>query len=227
MVSIKRKLVSSAMALISVIFVSVLSVIVVMNIIGIEKIIAIQKKNILNALITKGRTLVQNNSMAMTGMAEDNAFTAIQTLVSSTVKDDDDVVYGIYMNESNIPWVYAKVDNPDGTISSSVPLTDSMTLWASSLNKVSFRTHFSEKLEVIEFAAPVTYEDERLGCIRYGLSTKKMNEMINDALAEGRMTRNLSIGIVLLLGIISLTAGYIMIKRIAGKITSPIGTLVT
>jgi Holliday junction resolvasome RuvABC ATP-dependent DNA helicase subunit len=33
--------------------------------------------NIRNALIAKGNTLVTNNSIAMTGMAEDNAFTAI------------------------------------------------------------------------------------------------------------------------------------------------------
>jgi HPt (histidine-containing phosphotransfer) domain-containing protein/HAMP domain-containing protein len=226
MVSIKTKLVSSTMVLISVIFACVLSAIIIMNIIGGERHIAKQKKNILDVLITKGKTLVKNNSMAMTGMAEDNAFTAIQALVSSTVKDDADATYGIYMNESNIPWVYATDDNPEGTVSTPVPLTDSMTNWASSVNSVSFKTHLIGKLEIIEFAAPVYSGDEKLGCIRYGLSTKKMNEMINDALAGGRTSRNQSIVIVLLLGIISLTTGYILIKRIAGKITSPIGTLV-
>ncbi len=227
MVSIKTKLVSSTMVLISVIFACVLSAIIIMNIVSVEKNIFKQKKNILEALITKGKTLVQNNSMAMTGMAEDNAFTAIQTLVSSTVKEDDDVTYGIYMNEGNIPWVNATVDNPEGTVSSPEPLTDSMSQWAASVNVASYRTHFPGKLEVIEFAAPVSSEDGKMGCIRYGLSTKKMNEMINDALEGGRTSRNVSIGIVLFLGIISLTTGYLQIKRIAGKITSPIGTLVT
>jgi signal transduction histidine kinase/HAMP domain-containing protein len=197
-----------------------------MNIVSVEKNIAKQKKNILDALIAKGKTLVQNNSMAMTGMAEDNAFTAIQTLVSSTVKDDDDVSYGIYMNDGNIPWVYATNDNPEGTISSPEPLTDSMTQWVASLDNVAYRTHFAGKLEIVEFAAPVKSEDEKLGYIRYGLSTRKMNEMIEDALAGGRTSRNVSIGILLLLGIISLATGYILIKRIATKITSPIGTLV-
>jgi sensor histidine kinase regulating citrate/malate metabolism/HPt (histidine-containing phosphotransfer) domain-containing protein len=226
MVSIKTKLVSSTMVLISVIFACVLSVIIIMNIITVEKNIAKQKENILDALFTKGKTLVQNNSMAMTGMAEDNAFTAIQSLVSSTVKDDADATYGIYMDESNIPWVYATDENSDGAISSPVPLTDSMSQWAASVNTVSYKTNYIGKLEVIEFAAPVFSGDEKLGCIRYGLSTKKMNEMISDALAGGQASRSASIGIVLLLGIISLTTGYILIKRIAGKITSPIGTLV-
>jgi signal transduction histidine kinase len=227
MVSIKTKLISSTMVLISVIFACVLSVIIIMNIISVEKNVSKQKKNIWEALIAKGKTLVQNNSMAMKGMAEDNSFTAIQTLVSSTVRDDEDLVYGIYMNDANIPWVYAcKPDNPEGTVSSPQPLTDSMTLWAASLDVVSYRTTKVNKLEIIEFAAPVISEDEKLGFIRYGVSTKKMNEMIADALAGGRMSRNISIGILLLLGIISLLTGYLLIKQIANRITKPIGSLV-
>ncbi|MBN1601367.1 MAG: HAMP domain-containing protein [Chitinispirillaceae bacterium] len=227
MVSIKTKLISSTMVLISVIFACVLSVIIIMNVMSVEKNIAKQKKSIMDNLISNGKTLVKNNSMAMTGMAEDNAFTAIQALVSSTVKDDDYVSYGIYMNENNIPWVYATSDNPEGTVSSPEPLNDSMTQWAAALEAVSYRTHYIGNLEFIEFAAPVTSEDEKLGCIRYGLSTKKMYAMIDDILAGGRVSRNISIGILLLLGTISLATGYILIKQIATKITRPIGSLVT
>jgi signal transduction histidine kinase/HAMP domain-containing protein len=227
MVSIKTKLISSTMVLISVIFACVLSVIIIMNVISVEKNIAKQKKNIMDDLISKGKTLVRNNSMAMTGMAEDNAFTAIQALVSSTVKDDHYVSYGIYMNEDRIPWVYSTNENPEGGVNSPEPLSDSMSQWAATLDTVEYRTHTIGKLEFIEFAAPVTSEDEKLGCIRYGLSTKKMYEMIDEILAAGRVSRNFSIAVLLLMGAISLATGYILIKQIATKITRPIGSLVS
>ncbi|NLE02009.1 MAG: hypothetical protein GX640_19265 [Fibrobacter sp.] len=85
-VRIKIKLVSSIIILISAIFVLALSLITVMSIVGVQKSIAKSKNTIWKAMIAKGKILVQNYSMAMTGMAEDNSFTVIQSLVSATVK---------------------------------------------------------------------------------------------------------------------------------------------
>lgn len=197
--SIRTKLVSSTMVLISVIFILVLSVITTMNIINASKSISKSKEMIWNALVAKGKILIQNNSMALTGMAADNAFTAIQTLVSSTVKADADLNYGIYMNQENIPWVYATLDNPDGMVKSPEPLKDSVSMWASTLGNVSHRTFVIKGNEIVEFSAPVISDEEKLGTIRYGLSTKKMNELIAETIADGRNSRNQSIAILVLL----------------------------
>jgi signal transduction histidine kinase/HAMP domain-containing protein len=214
------------MIMITVIFVLVLSVITVMNILSVEKSINKSKKTIMNSLVAKGKTLVKNNSMAMTGMAADNSFTAIQDLVSSTVKDDDDMVYGIYTNESNVPWVFATSENVSGVVNNPEPLTDSISIWASGLKDVTYRSYMKNKTEVIEFAAPVISEGEILGFIRYGVSTKKMYQSINEALADGATTRNQSIAILILLCLASLASGYFVIRKVARKITNPIASLV-
>jgi signal transduction histidine kinase/HAMP domain-containing protein len=226
MMSIRTKLISATMLLISAIFILVLSIIITMNIVGAEKNISKAKVSIRTSLIAKGNTLIQNNSMAMSGMAADNSFTAIQKLVSSTLKIDDDIVYGIYMNDAMIPWAYSTMQNPDGIINNPKPMNDSISKWAFSLNHVAFRNYILDGSEVIEFAAPVISGDEKLGVIRYGISTQKMNEQIRDVLANSKATRTQSILVMILLCLISLITGFNVIRRVADKITRPIEQLV-
>ncbi len=226
MISIRTKLISGTMLLISVIFILVLSIVITMNIMGVEKNISKAKESIRSGLIAKGITLVQNNSMAMSGMAEDNAFTAIQTLVSSTLKIDDDLIYGIYLNDAMIPWVHSTIQNPDGVVINPKPMTDSISKWAFLLSAVAFREYTLDGTEVIEFAAPVISGEEKLGVIRYGISTQKMKDQIREVLAYTRAARNQSILVLILFCLISLITGFYMIQKFADKITKPIEMLV-
>jgi signal transduction histidine kinase/HPt (histidine-containing phosphotransfer) domain-containing protein len=214
------------MVLISVIFLVILTVVTVMNIISINKNVLESKKNIMNALTAKGKTLVQNNSMAMTGMAEDNAFTAIQSLVSQTVKDDDDLLYGIYMDNMSLPWVNASKDDLAGIPKNKEPLKDSISLWAAELQQTAFKNYKLNKANVIEFAAPVIVSEETMGFIRYGFSTKAMQTAIAEVQKNGRNSLFQTLSLLFLLAIISLFAGYIIVKKIAIMITTPIGALV-
>jgi HPt (histidine-containing phosphotransfer) domain-containing protein/HAMP domain-containing protein len=225
-VSIRSKLITNTMGLISVIFVILLSVITASNITTLNKNIEKSKKSIQNSLMAKGKTLAENNSLAMNGMAEDNAITAIQTLVASTVSGDDDLEYGIYMTAGRVPWVTASKTNPKGVPKDNTPLDDSLSQWASNLKKLEFKQHSMEKRTIIEFAAPVGDESNILGYIRYGISTRSMEKAIEEALSAGRATRNQSILIILAMGLISLLIGYLVVKQLAARITNPIGSLV-
>jgi signal transduction histidine kinase/HAMP domain-containing protein len=224
--SIRTKLISATMLLISVIFILILSTILVMNIMGVEKNIEKAKESIRTALTAKGKTLVQNNSMAMSSLAKDNAFAAIQSLVSSTLKIDDDIIYGIYMNDELIPWVHSTAENPDGIVNDPKPMTDSISKWALSLNTAEFRDYTLDGSDVIEFAAPILSGEKKRGVIRYGFSTKKMKDQIRDVQTYTKATRNHSISIMVLLCLISLSTGYYVIRRVADKITRPIELLV-
>ncbi len=225
-ISIKTKLVSNTMLTISLIFILVLSVIIYMNIQSVNKSIQKSEHSIRNSLIAKGKTLANNNAMAMRGMAEDNAFTAIQTLVSSTVRDDPDIEYGIYMDDSRIAWVNASSHNLSGMVRSPDPLIDPLSQWAGSLKKLNYKTVNYGNQEHIEFAAPVVVYDEILGVIRYGFSTKSMHESLEEALENGIRARKQAIGVLLLLGVLSLTVSYLIVRRLATAITRPIGLLV-
>jgi signal transduction histidine kinase/CheY-like chemotaxis protein len=144
-----------------------------------------EKNRIEESLLNKGMTLVVNNSLALKGLAEDNAFSAIHEIVTSTVRNDSDMVYGIYMDNSRLPWVYASRKNPDLTMSGAFPLNDRLSIWAHTLKSPAHRqtTENAAFPGCIEFAAPVTGSDENpLGIIRYGITTERMHKAIIDEL---------------------------------------------
>jgi len=225
-VSIKTKLISNTMLIISAIFIMVLSVITFMNIQSVNRNVKESERNIRHSLIAKGNTLANNNSIAMRGMAEDNAFTAIQALVSSTVKDDSDIEYGIYMDDSRMAWVNASSENPSGTVRGTDPLTDPVSKWAGSLESLSYQTITYGDQELIEFAAPVQVYDEVMGTIRYGFNTRSMHEALHEAYQNGIRTRNQAVAILLLLGVLSLGVTYLIVRHLAAAITRPVQSLV-
>lgn len=226
-VSIKTRLISNTMLIVSIIFILVLMAISVMSIQNVEKSMRKSEQNIRHALIAKGKTLVNNNSMAMRGMAEDYAITAVQELVSSTVQDDPDIAYGIYMGEDKTAWVNASSVNPSGKMKSAEVMNDPVSQWAASLNAPANQTITYGAQKIIEFAAPVMVENEIMGVIRYGFTTSTMQQALNEVLENGKQARNQTIGILLLLGVISLVITYLIIWRLASAITRPIASLVS
>jgi len=214
------------MATISAIFIIVLSSVTVINIRSLNHNILRSEKTIRNSLTVKGNTLINNNSMAMTGMAADNAVTAIRNLISSAIKDDTDIVFGIYMDTDHIAWAYATPANPSGVPQSNAPLKDELSEWAGSLKKPDSRNYIHQGKEVIEFAAPVFFDRQILGFIRYGISTEAMQKSVKETLSDGIRTRNYTIAVLLCFGIGSLLASYFIVRRLSAKITQPIDSLV-
>ncbi len=225
-ISIKTKLTINTMVTISIIFTAVLSVIIVKDIWTLNRTVKKAEHRIRNSILARGNTLANNNSMAMRGMADDYSFSAIQELVSSTVKDDPDITYGIYMDEGYMPWAYASPSNPSGSPQDTEPFSDEISRWAGSLRKTDYKMYDHDGDEVIEFTAPVLVGDDIVGFIRYGISTKSMREELQEALADGIRIRNYTIGILLSLGILSLSASYLIVRHISAKITQPIVSLV-
>jgi serine phosphatase RsbU (regulator of sigma subunit) len=225
-VSIRTKLIANTMITISLIFFIVLSVVTAINIRSVNQNINKSERNIRNSLIVRGNTLINNNSMSMTGMVEDNAFTAIRNLVAANIKDDPDILYGLYMDMNRVVWAYASPENPSGRPGDDAPLKDDISLWAGSLEKSDYKTFIHRGREVIEFASPVFVDKKISGFIRYGISTESMHKLVHEALADGIRTRNITIAILLFLGLGSLTVSYFIVRRLASKITQPIESLV-
>ncbi len=136
------------------------------------------EEHIINALNSKGRMLVLNNSLSMQGLVEDNAFSAIQNLVARNVAADEDVVYGIYMDSKLQPWVMVTPDNVTGKVTEAKDLQDSMSIWAHTVNEPAFKKTVMGQSEVIEFAAGVITDGERVGTVRYGISTASLQEAV-------------------------------------------------
>lgn len=223
--SIRQKLIFSSVTVIATTVAGLLAAVIWIN----ASLAARQKdaafESIRNALVAKGNILVTNNSQALEGMVADNAFLSVAELVASTVRDDQDVVYGIFMDDKRQPWVYADSAHPDGALAEPGALEDSASLWASRLEGLTHLRLASGGAEVIEFAAPVKVEDKSLGVIRYGLTTARMADALAEASRASRQALARTVAALVLLGGLASLFAYFAARRQAALITQPIEEL--
>jgi len=225
-VSIQKKLQTNVMLLITCMLAMVILIITVINTITLNNNIQNTKANIEMALLAKGRLLAANNSLAMQGMAADNAYSAIQDLVAAALKDDKDIVYAIFMDRTQKPWAYATPAKAGERAGSKEPLTDSISLWASKLMEVGSKRFKQGKEELIEFTGPVLVNEKPAGFIRYGISTAPMQKAIAEATRRGIVSGAQMIFWLLVIGAASLYASGAVLKRLSSRITKPIWSLV-
>jgi len=183
------------------------------------------EQQIRDALIQKGSLLAINNSKALQGLVEDNAFSSVRELVSETVNLDTDIIYGIYMDSKRRAWTKVDKQNPSGNIKNLIVLNDSMAQWSSLLKSANYHLHNMDNLEVYEFASPIFVDNERLGTIRYGISTAVMKTTLLQAKELSDKIMIQSLLIILGLGLISILSSFFATRRMAHKMTSPLDKL--
>ena len=227
-VSIRRKLITRVMTIISLSFLAILTAVLFKDFRSLNRNLKKSQETIKAELVAKGTTLTRNNATALTRMVEDNSFGDIRRLVSETVKNDNDIAYGIFMGADRRPWALADKKNPDGdgVPESLDPLNDANSQWASKIRSVSNSGFHSNSSNTIEFAAPVYIDEEFAGTIRYAFSTSRMAARINDVKSDAEDNRNLTISIILALAVLSLIVSYLSTRIVAAQIVTPIGNLV-
>src|SRR6185369_6341709 len=145
------------------------------------------QKYIEEGITSKGRVLTRNHALALRGLTLDNAFLDMQRLLERAIQDDNDLVYGVYVGAERDTLALARRPLAATT---SLPERDawrSLGLRDPEINVKSAtvtRVHrFGQDL--LEVAAPVVGEDgELLGTVRYGLSTKRMQDALLTAQAD-------------------------------------------
>lgn len=223
--SIRKKLIIRISIILILSFAGILSAVAWLNVQNTEISLKQTEKSIRNGLIAKGKTLISNNSQALKGMAEDNAFSAVQDLVSSTVRDDDDIVYGIFMDADKQPWVIADIDNQDGMVKSRKELDDAQSNWVATLEKQQYKLLNYKNQKIYEFAAPVVVDDDVLGFIRYGITTNSMKIALTEAKNNAKKSLMKMMVILIGLGLVATLVGFTATHQIATKITKPLGML--
>jgi len=188
---------------------------------------SLAKDRIENDLLTKGMILVANNSIAFRGIVEDNAYTALREIVLATVKQDPDMVYGIFMDDSRRPWVMASSQNLDSTKELPRVLNDSLSIWAQTLVKPGHRKiEKVQSVSLIEFAAPICDNNgKNLGTIRYGISMSRVLANINLERKNSVVDGVQFVGIYLFLAVFILIVGLRFARQQARTITTPIELL--
>jgi signal transduction histidine kinase len=177
-------------------------------------------------LVEKGTILIVNNSQALRGLVMDHAFSAIQELLGAAVKEDPDVVYAIFMDSKRLPWAVCRRDKSNTVQTPATPLDDSLSLWANRNVQAGFTEIKRKDGTIIEFAAPVIVEGERLGTIRYGLSTKRMVDAVqSQTQALYGWAPVFGQGILAIIAV-TLFTGSLRARQQAHAITRPIAELV-
>jgi len=225
--SIQQKLTTSIMLLISLIFIVLLSIIVASEIQRITREINHSKFEIKNNLIENGKTTVKNNSFATSRvLAKERQLFAIQELLTATLLNDKDILYILYMDANRLPLIHSTREYPRGVPDFQAYLEDSISMWASTQASVAYKEYNSKLGDIVEFTAPVFMYDQRIGHIRIGVSTQSMNTAIASVISSGKSATYQMTAIILLLGVLSISVGFLIIKRIAARITRPIDSLV-
>src|SRR5690606_35920881 len=229
--SLRRKFVQTLLLVSVLITIPTLAVVTTMSVQSSASHLTATEKHIESGILSKGTVLTRNHALALRGLTLDNAFTDMQSLVSQAVKEDRDLIYGIYVDSEGATLAFCQQGRKCSQ--EQMPGKDDwqrLGLGRAGLvvNKEQVRRANVLGEDVVEVAVPVageTDQDPPLGTIRYGLSTRSMTQAIQEAKAESEraLTRSLTL---LVSGIALATLiGLWLSRRQAVKITRPVGEL--
>ena len=175
-------------------------------------------------IIERGNIIIKNSAMALKGMAEENSFVSIKELVNSARNADKDLLYGIFMDKDRRAWVISRRSDSLEIINANTSdiLNDSLSIWADTVKKMSYREMNLKGRDIIEFASPVKSSGLRLGTIRYGVSLLPMKKQITEEKRE--FVRNM-IWIIVIISVSILVIYFISyrkVKKEADNITKPL-----
>lgn len=177
-----------------------------------------------NSLMAKGRILIKHSTRVMEDLALENAISSIRTMIQSIIKDDPDIVYGIFMDINKRPWaLFGLADSIPGTFSG--PMNDSMSIWAGNLKNEDIKIIKNPDDDIIEFSAPVISGDIHLGTVRYGISRAAVTDALHDAKKDFYFNVGLFLVLLITVGILI----YLFVSRLAlsqaKSIISPVESL--
>jgi two-component system chemotaxis sensor kinase CheA len=177
----------------------------------------------------KGKVLTRSHALALRGLSLDNAFQDMRRLVEQAVNEDDDVVYGIFVNATGAAVAFS--DRGDATKPGAAPDREAWKKLGLSKDDVLSAKETVRQAnvlgqDVVEVAAPVVAEDgEPLGTVRYGLSTRRMQHALASAKAESEASLRSSILLIGSLLTLTTLLGILLSRVQAFRITRPVGDL--
>jgi two-component system chemotaxis sensor kinase CheA len=179
------------------------------------------------SIARKGQGLATNHALALRSLVADNAFGDVSRLVEQTVKEDEDMLYGLFLGADGKLWTLVA---PGGLLPEANQRPDFRALGidpAAATRPGSERnTRAVAGQEVFEFSASVAGDDGAvLGRLFYGLSSVPLTKALSAARAESRRTLLLTLALLSLLSIAATAAGITIIRGVAARIIQPLAHL--
>ncbi len=177
----------------------------------------------------KGKLLVANQTLALRTMAVDNAFSDVQDLVRRTVREDTDLVYGVFAAANNSPWVLLTPTTPESGLTGA-DAANRLDQIPDEIGRTPApgprtRTVSAFGVHIEEHAADVFDGTDYLGTIRYGVSLKRTEQTVVQELQRARKALLEMLAVVGLLGAAGMLLGVVATRRAAHRITEPLAGL--
>ena len=227
--SLRGKFVRILLAVSLLMAIATTAIVVLLSVQASARHLAAVQGHIQDGIVSKGKVLTQQHALALRSLVLDNAFLDMQRLVERAVKDDPDLVYGLFVNAEGATLaksgrgVTADQDQPpDQNAWRTLGLEqEELLVKAPSVKRV---TRLDKDL--VEVAVPVVSEEgEQLGTIRYGLSTDRVHQALAQAKRESD-ERLWHSGMLMVALVSAVTGvGLVLSRAQAVHVTEPVGAL--
>ena len=222
--SLRAKLVRTMTATLIVVSTVTLLVVAGMNYVASQKTLKTIEAHLRASIEERGSRLVTNQALGLCDLVMDNAFGDVARLVERTLEEDKQLVYGLFLDEEHKAWGFA-------TRQGAAKGADDWKQIGVAVNAakkpgVQMIDRHALGQKVFEFSmAVVDDKGTALGRLTYGLSDRPLRKALGEARADSRRTLWLTVGLLLLLGTVTIVMGAIRSQRSAVRITQPVTDL--
>src|SRR4051812_6105332 len=166
------------------------------------------------SITRKGQGLATNHALALRGLVADNAFGDVARLVERSVREDEEMLYGLFLGADGGVWAYvppATVGREAGTRADFREL--GIDPAAATRPGAEATTRGVAGQEAFEFSASVAADDGAvLGRIFYGLSSVPLAHALSLARSESQRTLLLTLLLLSVLGVVATLLGITIIR---------------
>jgi two-component system chemotaxis sensor kinase CheA len=195
-----------------------------MNYLASKKTLKTIEEHLRASIEHKGSGLVMNQSLGLRDLVADNAFGDVARLVERTLEKDEQLVYGLFLDEEQKAWGFATrqgaAKGPDDW--------KRLDIDVKAERRPGVQVIYRQALEqnVFEFSmAVVDDKGGALGTVYYGMSDGPLQQALGEARTDSRRTLLLTVGLLILLGTVTIVLGALRSRQSAARITQPVTDL--
>jgi len=225
--SLRAKLVRIMAGTLVVVSTATLVVVAGLNVLASRRTLKTIEGHLRASIEHKGTGLVANQALGLRDLVMDNAFGDVARLVERTMEKDEQLVYGLFVDEQEKLWGFSTrqgaLKGQDAWKRLAINL-DAVRRTVSGTVRVNYRRVLGQN--VFEFGILVV--DDRgaaLGELFYALSDAPLQRALSEARSDSRQALLFAVGLLLLLGTATVVIGVARSRRSAVRITQPLTDL--
>jgi two-component system chemotaxis sensor kinase CheA len=224
--SLRSKLIRTMIGTLSVVAAAVLATVAALHVWTVRDTLSLVEAKIRESIVRKGQGLVSNHAQALRGLVADNAFSDVRRLVDGALREDAELVYGVFVGADGQAWAYSSPTTQAGGVGpqawTELGIDPSVGLAGNAHNE--HRQLFGR--DVFEFSAPVKGDDGAvMGAVLYGVSGEPLERALAKARADSRRSLLTAVIVLVALALGTMVFASVLVRNAAGRITQPLAEL--